>query len=190
MNMRNATIILFIIAAAAVLIAGCSSPGTAGSSGPGSGLTTLEPSAMVLQASDLPAGYTLKEEQQTDPSRMDPSIWSVKKGYEVAFTRGSGATDTDVLVESLVTEPADKVGQQIAILTGEYARKGVKPVQLSGPVIGDASSAFTVTVPQQGDTYLMIFTRKDAVVLLMMSGPHKDYAALQSIAEKAAGKIQ
>jgi hypothetical protein len=190
MRIRLGVFIVFIIVAAAS-IAGCSSPGTDSGSGPDSRISTLEPSQMVLQASELPAGYVLKEEKQTDTSRMDPSIWSVKKGYEVAFTRGTGAADTDVIVQSLVIEPVDKVGQQISILTGEYAKKGIKPVQISGPVIGDASSAFTVPGAKQGgEMYMIIFTRKDVVVLLMMSGPDKDYAVLQSVAGKAAEKIQ
>jgi hypothetical protein len=189
MKISHGIFIVFIIVAA-VSIAGCSSSGTDSGSGPDSQLSTLEPSHMVLQASDLPAGYVLKEEKQTDTSRMDPSIWSVKKGYEVAFTKGPDAAYTGVIAQSLVIEPADKVGQQISILTGEYAKKGIKPVQLSGPVIGDASSAFTVPgVKQGGEMYMIIFTRKDVVVLLMMSGPDKDYTVLQSVAVKAAEKI-
>lgn len=191
MNIRNGVFIVSIILAA-ICFAGCSSPGTDSASGPDSRLSTLEPSQMILQVSDLPEGYTLKEAQPVDTSRMDPSIWNVKKGYEAAFTRGTDAQGTDVIVESLVIEPVDKAGQQISTLTGEYAKQGVTPVQLSGPVIGDASSAFTVpgTAKQGGETYIIIVTRKDAVVMLMMQGPDRDYAILQSLAEKAAEKIQ
>lgn len=190
MKVRNWVFIIFIIAAA-VSTAGCSSPKTETGSTPDSGLSTLEPSQMVLQASDLPAGYSLKEQKQTDTARMDPSIWSVKKGYEVALTKGTDAAGTDVIVQSLLVEPPDKAGQQISLLTAEYAKKGVKPVQLSGPAIGDASSAFTVpgNAKTGGEIYMIVFTKKDVVVLLMMSGPHKDYAVLQSVAAKAAGKI-
>ena len=154
------------------------------------GLSTLEPHQMVLNVSDLPAGFALKEEKQLNISELDSSLWHAKEGYVVSFTRGPHAAE-DSITEVVAVEAVDTISQQIPSFTRYYVKSGAKTVQLPGPVIGEASSAFIV--PGRADrgpeTFTIIFTRKDVFVVLVMGGPKPDYSVLQPVAEKAAGKI-
>ena len=193
MQLRSCALIISLVIVAA-FAAGCASSGTDGGSSAGadSGLSTLEPSEMVLRASDLPDGYVLAEERQTDTSLMDPAVWSVTGGYEIAFSKDTGAGGSESIAEILLVEPDGAAGRQIAVLTEEYAKQGVQPVPLSGVAIGDASTAFTVPAsPQQGgDMDMIVFVKKDEVVMLTMQGSTNDFTVLESLAATAAGKIR
>jgi hypothetical protein len=166
---------------------------------PESKLSTIEPSAMALQISDLPDGYSIKERSDVSYTEISPMArdegW--KKGYYVAFYR-MNVKNYDIT----------GITQQISIYT--FNRMALIFDELKNNLITRANASVSVTelpFPKTGDrtialrsvdandqygiiTYTVIFTKKDALEQIEMRGTTTDYEALKDIVQRAGDKIK
>jgi ABC-type Fe3+-hydroxamate transport system substrate-binding protein len=186
MKMRVGIFFIFLMAIV-VLISGCT---TSMSPVPNNNISSLDPSEMALQVSDLPNGYMKGEAKTVTVSQDFAKTVTVKKGYQVTFMNGSTPLDTVLLSQTIFILPVDQVDQIMINFLSEFQKRGSPGVQLSNPGIGDSSIAYRVEDSQQNDIYILIFVKKDVAEYFVMGGMPADYETLKSIAKKAETKIK
>lgn len=180
MKIKLLVIFLYFIAIL-VLMTGCVS---------NSKLSTIPPSEMALQISDLPAGYVKIDSGSFSDVQNYQSFGTVKKGYGVGFTKGSTTSDMVMISQIILVMPIDQINNVLPNVTSEVAKQGSKTDQLSNPHIGDSSVAFRVEDSTGNDLYIIMFVRQDVVEMIAMGGSQTDYDVLKNIAHKAEAKIK
>jgi hypothetical protein len=153
-------------------------------------LSTIPPSEMALQISDLPAGYVKIDSGSFSDVQNYPSFGTVKKGYGVGFSKGSTTSDMVMISQIILVMPIDQINNVLPNFTSEVAKQGSKTDQLSSPHIGDSSVAFRVEDSTGNDLYIIMFVRQDVVEMIAMGGSQSDYDVLKNIAHKAESKIK
>ncbi|WAC04471.1 MAG: hypothetical protein OS112_08370 [Methanoregula sp.] len=166
---------------------------------PESRTSTVEPSGMALQLSDLPQGYVIRERSEVAYSDVKVLArdegW--KKGYYVAFYRMNTQNyDITGITQQISTYPLDRIRiifdeAKSDIMTRVNA--SVSVTELPFPKTGDRSIALRLidANDQYGImTYTVIFTKKDVLEQIEMKGTTTDYEVLKNIAGTAAGKIR
>lgn len=166
---------------------------------PESRISTVEPSGMALQLTDLPDGYVIRERSEIAYADVNPLAkdegW--KKGYYVAFYRMNTKNyDITGITQQISVYPPDR----IRIIFDEAksdvmarANASVSVTELPFPKTGERAIALRLTDAndQYGImTYTVIFTKKDVLEQVEMKGTTTDYEVLKNIAGTAAGKIR
>lgn len=173
---------------------------------PESGMATLDPSAMALQLTDLPAGYIIRE--RADIAFPDVSSlareqgW--KKGYSVSFYRMNAEKyDITAVSQRIGVYQIDGVhsmnrtmedifeATESELLTLKNA--SVTVTEIPVPRIGDQTGAFRIIDANDAYgvvKYVIIFTKKNVIEAVEMRGTTTDYEVLKGLAGKGAGKIR
>jgi len=163
-------------------------------------LSTIEPSEMALQLSDVPPDFTIKERSERTRSDVDKSAIAMgwKKGYYVEFKQINVPTqDSVAIIQKISVYPLNNINQLLTQnktdLNNITAAKKVQVAQLSDPKIGDSSQAFWVRSTDPNTPYLGFvigFVKKDVYELIAIGGTSANYQTLKDIANKAAAKIK
>lgn len=177
---------LVFIVIVLIFIVGCTSENKS---------STLDPSEMALQISDLPSGYVKTNSDTINLVQNNQNFWNVKKGYQVGFAKGSTKTDIVIVGQAILVVPIDKINQVLPNISSQYGKMGTQVVQLSNPDIGDSSIAFRVENPQEGfetsgESFNIAFVKQDVVEIIVMTGAQTDYDVLKTLAKKALEKIK
>src|SRR5512137_2644123 len=106
---KVSAIIVYLLGMALILFTGC----TSGIPNPGlpvpdSRLSTIAPSAMVLQVSDLPPGY-----EEMGSKEIARNGFDVKKGHEVVFVKRSDAKNPTVVGQKIHVISTDTMDQAL-----------------------------------------------------------------------------
>jgi len=182
-------------------IAGCTSQTPAAPVVPGTSQSTIEPSAMILQTSEIPANFILVEKDARNIS--DLNGWALdhgwKKGYYAVYQKNDPNTPNGTLIEQVISVyPAQNitlvipdtmqgwknwtVGENNVNLTVE---------DLSLPTIGDSSAALKVTDNSDStQMYVIAFIKKDVYQHFWTNGTATDFETTRQLAGIAAAKIK
>jgi hypothetical protein len=166
---------------------------------PESKVTTVEPSAMALQLSDLPDGYIIKERSDVSFADLTPLArdegW--EKGYYVAFYRMDIKTyDITGITQQISIYPLDRIRIIFDDVKADLlstANATITLTELPFLKTGDYTVAIrTVDAnnPYGIMTYTVVFTKKDVLEQIEMRGTTTDYEVLKNIAATAAQKIR
>ena len=193
---------IFIILVAG--IAGCSSPAPSpqaptASPVPLKTLSTVSPSAMVLQPSDFPGNFTLLEKAERNVSEMRD--WSLdhgwKGGYYADYEKNEQNSPSGIIFEQVISVyPAENitliVPDTLSSLKNWSAEdRNVSVEELSLPTIGDSSSALKVSNTSDNTrSYQIAFVKYDVYEQLWTNGTVTDYETLKQMAGIAAVKIR
>jgi hypothetical protein len=160
-------------------------------------LSTIEPSEMALQLSDLPTGYTIKERSERTTSDVDKLALDMGwiKGYTVKFQKiGTTSSDITLIQQDISIYPIDKISQNLPIVKTSLIKISnasylVEP--LSDPKIGDSSQVFRITISNLNmKLYLIQFVKADVYEQFEMFGTSTDYETLKNLAKIGAAKIK
>jgi hypothetical protein len=166
---------------------------------PESKLSTIELSAMALQLSDLPDGYSIKERSDVSYAEISPMArdegW--KKGYFVSFYRMNVKNyDITGITQQISSYPPNRmtlIFDEVKNNLITRADASISVTELPFPKTGDRTIALrSVDANDQYGiiTYTVIFTKKDVLEQIEMRGTTTDYEVLKDSAQKAASKIQ
>ena len=201
MNKIVANLITIILITSALLFSGCieeetpSTIATQGTIAPSPKLTMKEPSDLVLQLSDFPSNYTIKE--RTERVKSDISEEGLehgwKKGYYVRYARiGDGLFDVTVIEQSISVYPIENISKILAI--PYESTENMTWEEFSKPNIGDDSKAYRITVKDEFGTkdryYMIEFIKLDVYESFYIGGTTTDYELLKDLARKAESKIE
>lgn len=196
MERKNKVSSIAIVAIIAVVVfAGCVEEDTPSKIAPSPKLTMEEPSELVLQLSDFPSNYTLKE--RTERVKSDISKEGLdfgwKKGYYVRYARiGDSLFDVTVIEQSVSVYPIENISKIFA--TPHESTENMTWEEFSKPNIGDDSKAYRITVKDEFGTedryYMIEFIKLDVYESFYMSGTTTDYELLKDLARKAESKIE
>jgi len=158
-------------------------------------LSTLEPFELVLQTSDFPSNYTIKE--RTERVKSDVSQDAIdlgwEKGYYVRYARiGDSILDATVIEQAISVYPIDNISKVLTL--PRESNENITFDELSNPNIGDDSRAFRITTKDEFGTetryYQIEFVKMDVYESLYMSGTTTDYELLKDLSKKAETKIR
>jgi len=180
---------IFLLVFIIIFIAGCSS-GNSNIAKSENKLSTLDPSEMALQISDLPAGYTKINFNEVADVQNYQGMGDVKKGYQVGFSKGSTKADLVMISQGVFVMPVDQIGLVLPNMSAQFNKMGTKLDQLSSPDIGDSSLAFRMIDSQGNEMYIIAFVKDDVFELIAMGGTQTDYEVLKNLAKTAETKIR
>jgi hypothetical protein len=192
----NTQILLVLLLITMVFLSGCTEQTATTSETnkeqPKIKLSSLEPSDLILQLSDLPSNFTIKERTERVRSDLDEDAKNLgwKKGYYVRFAKGETLLDITVINHAISIYPIDNISKVLDI--PRKSDENVTFDELSNPNIGDKSKAFRVTEKTGLETrsYLIEFNKMDVYEYIYMSGTSTDYELLKDLAKKAEAKIK
>lgn len=193
LNTQLFVIILLIIM---VLLSGCTEQNSTTSETikekTNTKLSSIEPSDLILQVSDLPSNFTIKERGERVRSDLDEDAKNLgwKKGYAVRLIKGETIFDMTVISHGISIYPIDNTSKVLDI--PKISDENTTYDELSNPNIGDKSKAFRVTENNGFETrsYLIEFVKMDVYEYLYISGTSTDYELLKELAKKAEAKIK
>lgn len=153
-------------------------------------LSSLELPDLMLQLSDLPSNFTIKERTERVRSDLgdDAKNLGWKKGYEVTFTKSETLFDMIVIKQFISIYPIDNISKVLDI--PDKSNENVTYDELSNPNIGDKSKAIRATQINGFRTYQIEFFKMDVYETIEMSGTSTDYELLKELAKKAEAKIK
>lgn len=157
-------------------------------------LSSLEPSDLILQLSDIPSNFTIKERTERVRSDLNEDAKNLgwKKGYYVKLAKGETLLDITVIEHSISIYPIENISK--VITTQWKSDDNVTYDELSKPNLGDDSRAFRITqrseYGQENRVYLIEFVKMDVYEALYMSGTTTDFEILKDMAKKAEAKIK
>lgn len=161
-------------------------------------LSTIEPSEMALQLSDLSANFTTIEKTGSEMSLSDVNQSSLDMGWKKGYTENIRVEGTSSIEQDISVYPVENLYKVLAFqrnLAIQYYANGtadnsVMIDDLSNPNIGDQSQAYRITFKSDNSkSYEIDFIKKDVFESLRMSGTITDYETLKYIANTAAAKI-
>ncbi|MCK9592934.1 MAG: hypothetical protein M0Q91_13095 [Methanoregula sp.] len=165
-------------------------------------LSTIEPSEMALQLSDLPDNYSIKDRSELVGSDVIKEAVDLgwKKGYTVNFVRGNFTRLEGTSIEQGISVyPIENMYKVLSLqrnLAAKYYANGTADDSViiddfSNPGIGDQSQAYRITLKSDNSkSYIIDFIKKDVFESLRMSGSITDYETLKDLAKTAAAKIK
>jgi energy-converting hydrogenase Eha subunit F len=164
---------------------------------PESKLSTIEPSEMALQLSDVPAGFSILERTERTRSNTTQSELDLGwiKGYYVVYKRiNSDKQDAETIQQLINVYPFENVNHVQAYIKKfalSSANENVQVDELSDPKIGDSSQAFRIrNLNNQMTIYIISFTKNDVVELILAGVTSADYESIKNITKTAAEKIK
>jgi len=155
-------------------------------------ITTLEPSQLALQLSDLPSNYSIKERAERVKSDIIQEAINIgwQKGYYVKFVRLENLLDYTTIEHGISIYPIENISKVLAI--PRYPEEGFVVEKMSKPNIGDDSNAFRITTKDEYGTeyryYMIEFIKMNVYEYLLMMGITTDYELLKELARKAEAK--
>ena len=166
----------------------------------GTGLSTIEPSQMILQPSEIPSTVTILEKSERNISGM--RSWAVdhgwKKGYYARFQKNDPNSPSGTTFEQVISVyPAENI-TLIIPNTIEAYRNGIIAENnanltldvLPAPGIGDSSNALVISDKSDNTRmYLISFVKKDVYQDFWTNGTAADYETARQMARAAAEKI-
>jgi hypothetical protein len=138
-------------------------------------LSTLDPSEMALQLSDLPEGYIKNLSEQGETS------------YNVQFIKGSSTFDYVIISQGIRVTHNTDLDKSMNFFREEFRKDN--RTELSNPNIGDSSIAARNHLSTE-ESFTIFFIKKDVVEFLTSEGSQTDYELLKTLAKKAADKIK
>jgi hypothetical protein len=199
---------LFIIVT--LIIAGCASQApsaspvstvptapAAQSAPPAAGqkLSTLEPSRLALQPSEVPAGFTQVE--QLERNLSDMRSWAVDKGWKKGYYAYYEKNGQDVryIEQAISVYPIGNISlivpDTIQGVKNWSAEENLTVEELPVPGIGDFSRALKITEPGEPvNDYIITFVKYDVFEQMSINGTAADYETLKQVAGTAAAKIK
>jgi len=196
MERKNIARLIAIVAiVAVVMFAGCVEEEAPSAIVPSRELATKEPSELVLQLSDFPSNYTIKERTERVKSDISEEGLDLgwKKGYYVRYVRiGDNLFDATVIQQAISVHPLENISK---VLTRPRESTGnMTYEELSKPNIGDDSKAYRVTAKDEFGTedryYIIEFIKLDVYESFYISGTSIDYELLKDLAREAESKIK
>lgn len=194
-NFTSALILGLIILS--VCIAGCSSSIPLPAATPENKLSTIEPSEMALQPSDISGNLTLKERSERVPSDVGPwahdNGW--KKGYYVIYQKVDLNSLSGTVIEQKISiYPIENISlvipAQVKDMENLTMESGSRD-ELSIPNIGDSSRAYRFSNNiYNTKEYVIFFVKKDVYEELWMRGTVTDYETLKQLANVAVAKVK
>jgi hypothetical protein len=160
--------------------------------------STIVPSEMALQLTDLPSDYFLRDRTVIAYDEM-PKInrdlgW--RQGYFVSFYRMNLRNeDLTGITQTIAVYPLEKMNPLFSVEKDDLLTHDTltEQYEIPFPIIGDRSYAIRETHPDdpyRGVTYTVIFSRKNVFEKITMGGTTTDYETLKDVANKAAAKIR
>lgn len=187
-------------------IAGCTSPAPApqvpaASPVPVQKLSTVAPSDLALQPSDVPKDFILLEKGERTVSDMRD--WSLEHGWKGGYyatyqKNGGNASSGPIFDQSMSVYPAENitliVPDTVQIVktwaAGDTNNRSAVD-DLSLPTIGDSSSALIITDKSDNShEFLIAFVKHDVYEQLYTNGTATDYETIKQLAVIAAAKIK
>ncbi len=187
--------IFFILLSAG--IAGCTSQSPA----PAGNISAVEPSQVILQASDLPANFSVIEKGERNVSEM--RSWALdhgwKKGSYALYLKNDPASlPGTVITQTVSVYPAQNISLIVPDTVNIYknwtirendANLTFEEIPLS--TIGDSSRALKITDRSDNtQMYLISFVKKDVYQYFWTNGTAADYETAKQLAGIAAAKIR
>jgi hypothetical protein len=180
-------------------IAGCTSQAPSAQASHGT-ISTLEPAEMALQASDVPADFTLVE--QGERNATDMNDWALahgwKKGYYTVYRINNKTSPNPgaVLEQYISIYPEGNISlvvpdtaEKLSNITIGYPNVTVE--KLSAPALGDAQCSFMLSDATDNTVlYDISFSKKDVYMEFQTNGTAADYEMLRNLAGTAALKIR
>lgn len=154
-------------------------------------LSTVEPSMLALQLSDLPSNFTIKERTERIGSDVLQEARDLgwEEGYYVRFVKiGDNIFDATIVRHSISIYPSENISKIIDIPMVSDSNRTYD--ELSKPNIGDNSRAFRITTEDDNRYYEIEFVKMDVYENIQMSGTTTDYELLKELAKKAEEKIK
>jgi hypothetical protein len=167
---------------------------------PANTLSTIAPSELAVQQSDLPADYTLLEKGERNVSEMRD--WSLnlgwKGGYYADYVRHDNTSGSDTLIEQIISVYPPGNISLIVPDTAGYMRnwsaedKTNRSVQeLATPAFGDSSSVMKISdKSDNSNEYIIAFVKSDVFEQFYTNGTATDVETLNRLAGVAAAKIR
>jgi hypothetical protein len=166
---------------------------------PESETSTIPPSGMALQLTDIPSDYILKDRSVMvfpEVTQLTRDLgW--RQGYFVSFYRINKEKDDQTGIrQSINIFPLENMNKVFSIEKEDMkSRADVSGTiyEIPFPTIGDTSIAFrgnNANDPSNYVVYSVLFTKKNVYEKITMSGTSTDYEVLKDIAQKAAEKIR
>ena len=166
----------------------------------GTRLSTIEPSQMVLQPSEIPSTVTLVEKSERNISEM--RSWAVdhgwKKGYFAMFRNNDPNSPSGTIFKQIISVyPAENI-TLIIPNTIEAYKNGIIAEDnanltldiLPAPGIGDSSNALVFSDKSDNTRmYLISFVKKDVYQDFLTNGTAADYETAKQMARAAAAKL-
>jgi hypothetical protein len=159
-------------------------------------LSTIDPSQMALEPSDVPANFTLVEKYVRNASDMNP--WALttgwKKGYGTYYeTKGQDVRGLDQVISIYPAENITLIVPQTVRGVKNWSAEdaNVTVGELPAPGIGDFSRALQISEKDNPvNTYMIAFVKYDVYEELYVNGTARDYDTLLTAAGNAAAKIK
>jgi hypothetical protein len=166
---------------------------------PESKASTISPSAMALQLTDLPSDYILKDRSVMvfpEVTQLTRDLgW--RQGYFVSFYRINKEKDDQTAIrQSINIFPLENMNKVFSIEKEDIKSRADGSgtlYEIPFPTIGDTSIAFRGTDandPYNFVVYSVLFTKKNVFEKITMKGTSTDYEVLKDIAQTAAEKIR
>jgi hypothetical protein len=182
-------------------IAGCISQTPSASPVPGTKTSTIEPSQMILQPSEIPSTLTIVVKSERNISEM--RSWAVdhgwKKGYYAIFQKNDPNSPSGTIFEQIISVyPAENITLIIPNTIDAY-RNGIIAENnanltldvLPAPGIGDSSNALVISDKSDNTRmYLISFVKKDVYQDFWTNGTATDFETAKQLAGIAAAKIK
>ena len=192
--------VLIVISAG---IAGCTSQTASATPTPATTKTvsTIEPSEMILQASEIPGNFTLVAQHERTASEL--SEWALdhgwKKGYSVVYRKNVPNSPSGTIIlqnisvyagENATLAVSDTIDGQIDSITKENdANLSVEKISI--PTIGDASGSLKYSDKSDNSgMYVIAFAKRGVFQDIETNGTAADYETARQFAEIAAAKIK
>ena len=133
-------------------------------------LSTIDPSEMALQLSDLPDDFTIKDRSEGISSDINQSElnFSWKRGYIVKFSSHNTQINQFISIFSI-----DYLPKLFAETKGRLQNAAGSDAildELSDPKIGDQSKAFRVTYDDGSIVYSISFIKNDVYEDFLLAG--------------------
>lgn len=196
-------LLMTVLIVLSVGIAGCTSQTPAASPTPATTKTvsTIEPSEMIVQASEIPGNFTLVTERERTASEL--SEWALDhgwvKGYSVVYRKNDPNSPSGTIIlqnisvyagENATLAVSDTIDGQIDWITKENdANLSVEKISIA--TIGDASGSLKYADKSDNTSmYVIAFAKKGVFQDIETNGTAADYETVRQFAEIAAAKIK
>lgn len=155
--------------------------------------TDMQPSELVLNLSDFPVNYSLKE--RTPLLKSDVKEESIKlgwkEGYKVTYVTSEDIFDVTVVIQQISLYPKENISKALEIPKNSTEDLLIEEIPCSN--IGDKCRSWRVTAKdefgKQNIFYRLDFIKMDVHEFLFMGGTI-DYDLLKDLAKKANSKIK
>lgn len=155
--------------------------------------TTKDTSEMVLQVSELPEGYVLKDRAPRTKSDINEIALNLgwQGGYYISFSKTDDNNFQITVIEERISKyPTENI---LKVLTEQQSNENMTVEKMNIEKIGDKSFAYKITGETDFSSYVgyyeIEFIKKNVYVDLTMSGNAKDFELLKELAQKVANKI-